>query len=244
MPILAHARTPESAGPGLKPDFPGMQQLFQRLAPSCAMVLKKNPATGAVEFLGSAFAVRQDGYLFTAVEAVKDQAEVLVSPAEDATGFQPVKREQLRCFSARVISQDTVNKVALLKLTDQAMLRLPPDLLGDSESIHPGAEILQLGFPFGRHGSIALAARAGHLVAKIQSPEGNRQLLVEGAVYSGAAGGPLVDVGRGRIVGVLLSQLALMPREDAGKKFAVPLQTDLSLAAPIETAMALLSAAG
>lgn len=221
-----------------------MEQIFQRLAPSCAMVLKKNPATGAVEFLGSAFAVRQDGYLFTAADVVKDQTEILVSPAEDAAGFQPVKREQLRCFSARVISQDAAKKVALLKLSDQAMLRLPPDLLGDSENLHPGAEIMQLGFPFGRHGSIALTTRAGHLVAKMQDPDGARQLLVEGAAYSGAAGGALVDVRRGRIVGVLLSQLVLMPREDGSKIFAVPLQTDLSLAAPIETAIALLTAAG
>ncbi|HEV7164227.1 MAG TPA: serine protease [Gammaproteobacteria bacterium] len=224
-----------------------MQQLFQRLAPSCAMVLKKNPATGAVEFLGSAFAVRQDGYLFTAAEVVKGEPEVLISPAEDALGFQSTSREQLRCFGAQVAALDVANNVALLKLADPAMLRLPPELLGDSESIRPGAEIMHLGFPFGRYGSLVLTARTGRLAAKVLTPEGSRQLLVEGTVYSGSAGGPLIDARRGRIVGIIYNQLALLPREgkesESGRKLVLPTQTDLALAAPIEAAIALLSAA-
>lgn len=220
-----------------------MEKLFQRLAPSCAMVLMKNPATGTVDFLGSAFAVRQDGYLITAAEVVKDQAQILISPADDALGFQPATREQLRCLAAEVKAVDAANNVALLKITDPVALRLPPDLLGDSESLRPGDELMQLGFPFGRHGTLVLTARRGHLAAKMLGAEGRRQLLLEGAVYSGAAGGPLIDVQRGRIVGVLSSQLALMPK-DVGRtgKFTLPLQTDLSLAAPVEAAAALLAA--
>lgn len=221
-----------------------MEQIFQRFAPTCAMVLRRNPEAGGVEFLGSAFAFRPDGHLFTAAEVVKDKTSLLVSPAEDPAGFQPTSREQLRCFGAEVAGLDAKNNVALLKLTDPAQLRLPPDLLGDSGGLQPGAELLQLGFPFGRHGSLALTARVGHLAAKVQDPAGRRQLLLEGAVYSGAAGGPLIDVRRGRIIGVLLSQLALMPKDDSGKKFALPLQTDISIAAPIEAALALLKAAG
>jgi S1-C subfamily serine protease len=221
-----------------------MEQLFQRLAPSCAMVLTRNPATGTVDFLGSAFAVRQDGHLFTAAEVVKDRTELLVSPAEDPSGFQPASREKLNCFPAKVLKQDAANNLALLKLTDSAQLRLPPDLLGDSASLIPGATLMHLGFAFGRHGSLPLLARSGCLAAKVLGPVGNRQLLVEGTAYSGAAGGPLIDVRRGCIVGVMLSPLALMPKDESGKKFALPQQTDLSLAAPIEAAMALLSSAG
>ena len=69
-----------------------MEELFRRLAPSCAMVLKRNPDTRGVEFLGSAFAVRADGRLFTAAEVVKGQDEILISPAEDALGFQQIGR--------------------------------------------------------------------------------------------------------------------------------------------------------
>ncbi|HEV2212178.1 MAG TPA: serine protease [Gammaproteobacteria bacterium] len=220
-----------------------MEELFRRLAPSCAMVLKKNPVTNAVEFLGSAFAVRQDGYLFTAAEVVKGQTQILVSPAEDALGFQPSTREQLHCFAAEVKGADAVNNVALLRIVDPIALRLPPDLLGETEALRPGAELMQLGFPFGRHGTLILTARLGHLAAKMLTTDGRRQLLVDGAVYSGAAGGALVDLRRGRIVGVLGSQLALLPKEGEGAgKLTLPLQTDLSLAAPIESASALLRA--
>lgn len=204
------------------------------------MVLTRNASTGAVEFLGSAFAVRQDGHLFTTAEVVKDRNELLVSPAGDPTGYQLVSRDKLNCFPAAVVKLDAANNLALLRLTDRAELRLP-ELLGDSAALLPGAELMYLGFAFGRHGSLALTLRSGHLASKVQDPAGRRQLLVEGAAYSGAAGGPLVDVRRGRIVGVMLSQLVLMPKEDPAKKFAMPLQTDLSLAAPIEVAAALLA---
>jgi len=219
-----------------------MEQLFQRLAPSCAMVLTRDQATGAVDFLGSAFAVRQDGHLFTAAEVVKDHGELLVSPAEDPAGFQPTSRDKLNCFAARVVKADARDGVALLRLGDQAGLRLPPDLLGDSAALLPGTELMYLGFAFGRHGSLALTLRGGRLAAKIQDASGRRQLLVEGAAYSGMAGGPLVDARSGRIVGVVQNQLVLMPKDDGSRKFALPLQTDLSLAAPIEAAAALLPA--
>lgn len=207
------------------------------------MVLSKNPATQALDFLGSAFAVRQEGYLFTAAAVVKDQTELFISPVEEPTGFQALTREKLRCFGARLVAQDTQNNVALLKLTEPSQLRLPPDLLGDSAAILPGAAVMHLGFAFGRHGSLALTARSGCLAAKTLDPTGQKQLLVEGVAYSGSAGGPLIDVGRGRIVGVMLSPLALMPKDESGKKFALPQQTDLSLAAPVEAAAALMAGA-
>ena len=103
-----------------------MERLFQTLAPSCAMLLERNPATGAVDFLGSAFAVRDDGYLLTAAELVKDKTELLVSPADDPAGFQPTRRDKLDCFPAAVLKVDGANGVALLKLADTARLRLPP----------------------------------------------------------------------------------------------------------------------
>ncbi|HEX4300712.1 MAG TPA: serine protease [Gammaproteobacteria bacterium] len=219
-----------------------MEQLFQTLAPSCAMLLERNPATNAVDFLGSAFAVREDGYLLTAAELVKDKTELLVSPAEDPTGFQPTSRDKLNCFPAVVVKVDASNGVALLKLADPAQLRLPPDLLGDSAMLIPGTEVMYLGFAFGRHGSLALITRSGCLAAKVLGPAGDRQLLVEGSAYSGTVGGPLIDVRRGRIVGVMQSPLALMPKDEGGRKFALPQQTDLSQATPIEAGAALLAA--
>jgi len=208
------------------------------------MVLSKNPATQALDFLGSAFAIRQDGYLFTAAAVTKDQTELFISPAEEPLGFQALTREKLHCFGAKLVAQDTRNNVALLKLTEPSQLRLPPDLLGDSAAILPGATVMHLGFAFGRHGSLALTARSGCLAAKTLDPAGQKQLLVEGIAYSGSAGGPLIDAGRGRIVGVMLSPLALMPKDESGKKFALPQQTDLSLAAPVEAAAALLAGVG
>jgi hypothetical protein len=54
----------------------------------------------------------------------------------------------------------------------------------------------------------------------------------------------VIDVRRGSVVGVLTSQLALLPKEEPGspRKLVMPIQTDMSLAAPIEAGLALLAA--
>lgn len=215
-----------------------MEQAFRKFAPLCAMVMRPN--ADAVEFLGTAFAVHPDGYLITAAHVVKDQEHIVISPSTDATGYQTTS-PKLRCLAASVEKIDEQNDLALLKFDEPVNLKLPSDLFGDAEKLLPGSAVMHLGYPFGKTGALALVMRSGCLSAKIEAASGARQLYVEGVAYSGSAGGPLIDTVRGRIVGIVNSQLGLLPPAKNTKGMKLPIQLDLTYAAPVESGLALLA---
>ncbi|HET7922344.1 MAG TPA: serine protease [Gammaproteobacteria bacterium] len=216
-----------------------MEQLFKKFAPLCAMVMKQNG--DSVDFLGTAFAVREDGYLATAAHVVKDQEKLLISPATDATGYQATS-QKLRCLAVSVVQMDEPHDVALLKLAEAISLKLPPDLLGDADTLAPGASIAHLGYPFGKTGVLALALRSGVLAAKTESAQGIQQLYLEGSAYSGAAGGPVLDTRHSRVIGIITRQISLVPVAQAsGSDFRLPVMTDMTYASPINVLVKLLT---
>jgi serine protease Do len=214
-----------------------MEQIFRKFAPLCAMVMKPNGES--VEFLGTAFAVHTDGYLITAAHLVKDQEQIVISPSTDATGYQTTS-PKLRCLAASVEQIDEQNDLALLKFREPINLKLPTDLFGKAEKLIPGTAVMHLGYPFGKTGALALVMRSGHLAAKVET-NGIKQLYVEGVAYSGAAGGPLIDTGQGRIVGIVNNQLGLLPPAKNAKGMKLPIQLDLTYAAPVESGLELLA---
>ena len=215
-----------------------MEQLFRKFAPLCAMVMKPNG--GSVEFLGTAFAVHTEGYLITAAHVIKGQEQIVISPATNATGYQAAA-QKLRAIAAPVQQLDEANDLALLKFSEPVQLKLPTNLFGDANMAGPGTPIMHLGYPFGTSGSLMLVMRSGHLAAKVETAQGIKQLYVEGIAYSGAAGGPLIDVAQGRIIGVINNQIGLVPKSTgADNDFKLPVLTELTFAAPINAVAALL----
>ncbi|MGH8370539.1 MAG: S1 family peptidase, partial [Gammaproteobacteria bacterium] len=211
-----------------------MEQLFRKFAPLCAMVMKPN--SDSVEFLGTAFAVHKGGYLITAAHVVKGQEHIVVSPATDVTGYQ-TSSPKLRCLVASVETTDEQNDLELLKFSEPINLKLPAGLFGDAETLVPGNPVMHLGYPFGKTGALALLMRSGSLAAKVETAQQVKQLYVEGVAYTGAAGGPLIDAARGRIIGVVNSQLGLVPPVQNAKGLKLPIQLDLTYAAPIEVVL-------
>lgn len=215
-----------------------MEKIFSRFAPLCAIVMK---AKGdSVEFLGTAFAVHAAGYLLTAAHVVKDQEKIVISPSTDATGYQTTS-PKLRCLAASVEQLDEQNDLALLKFSEPINLKLPTGLFGNADSLLPGSTVMHLGYPFGKTGALTLVMRSGCLAAKVETANGTRQLYLEGVAYSGAAGGPLIDTVQGRIVGIVNSQLGLLPPAKNAKGLKLPIQLDLTYAAPIEAGLELLA---
>jgi S1-C subfamily serine protease len=114
--------------------------------------------------------------------------------------------------------------------------------LGDADAISPGTKIMHLGYPFGTSGSLILVMRSGHLTAKVEATQGIKQLYVEGIAYSGAAGGPLVDATKGNIIGIVNSQIGLVPKPTgADNDYKLPVLTELTFATPINVVTALLN---
>lgn len=215
-----------------------MQNVFDLLSGTCVMLLKRTRDN--VEFLGTAFAIREDGFLATTAHILEKHDELMISPAKSLHGYQSMHRDKVDCMPVNLVSVDEQADVALLKLTQANTLRLPKKLLGETKNLLPGTPMMRLGFSLARYGMQTLLMHSGHLAVKLEDENATRQLLVEGVTYPDACGGPLIDTTRSEIVGVITNQLTFTVKQQFG--FAVPdknlqpetISTELTRASPIE----------
>jgi len=161
---------------------------------------------------GSGFIVSPDGYIITSSHVVAD-------PKADYTIiFEPKKK-----YSAKVISRDPINDVAVLKINAK---NLPYLELGDSEKIELGQTVIAVGNALGEfHDTISTGVISGlsryitaysgltHQAARLRG-----LIQTDAAINPGNSGGPLVDI-EGKAIGV--NTAMVMGAQNIG--FAIPI---------------------
>ncbi|HSF95027.1 MAG TPA: Do family serine endopeptidase [Thermohalobaculum sp.] len=155
--------------------------------------------------LGSGFILDSDGYVITNNHVVEDASTV------------KVKLVDRREFSAEVIGTDPQTDLALLKI--DAGKDLPSVVLGDSDKLRVGEDVVAVGNPFGLGGTVTSGIisaigrdiDAGPYVDFIQT---------DAAINRGNSGGPLFDV-EGRVIGVN-SAIISPSGGSVGVGFAIP----------------------
>ncbi|RYE04504.1 MAG: trypsin-like serine protease, partial [Sphingomonadales bacterium] len=105
------------------------------------------PTTQKAESLGSGFIISADGYVVTNNHVISagNQKGVVV---ESITVTLPDRRE----FKARLIGNDTLSDLAVLKIDGQT--NLPFVKFGDSSATRVGDWVVAIGNPFGLGGSV------------------------------------------------------------------------------------------
>ncbi len=161
---------------------------------------------------GSGFIVSPDGYIITSSHVVAD-------PKADYTIiFEPKKK-----YSAKVMSRDPINDIAVLKIDAK---NLPYLELGDSEKIELGQTVIAVGNALGEfHDTISTGVISG-LSRYITAYSGlTRQaarlrglIQTDAAINPGNSGGPLVDI-EGKAIGV--NTAMVMGAQNIG--FAIPI---------------------
>jgi S1-C subfamily serine protease len=173
------------------------QQLAAR--ESSAQASAKTPAVTpppVTQASGTAFAVRPDGYLLTALHVVKNATDIEVACPE--TGKQ---KAVLGLYS---------------EITDLAVLRTaggrtPSHLvLAEPKSIQIGQRVFTVGFPAtGLLGSNPKYTEGS--VSSLSGPGGDASYLqITVPVHSGNSGGPLLNEG-GEVVGIVVATAAPLP---------------------------------
>ncbi len=161
---------------------------------------------------GSGFIVSADGYVFTSNHVVGD------TEADYSIIFEPNKT-----FSAKVISRDPINDIAVLKIKAR---KLPYLELGDSEKIELGQTVIAVGNALGEfHDTVSTGVVSG-LSRYITAFSGlSRQaerlrglIQTDAAINPGNSGGPLVDI-EGKAIGV--NTATVMGAQNIG--FAIPI---------------------
>jgi serine protease Do len=132
--------------------------------------------------LGSGVVIDPQGYIVTNAHVVQRATKIVVTLPDN------------RDFSARLLSMDASNDLALLKI--DAGTALPFLALGTSSDLMPGETVVALGNPFGLENSVTrgvISARDRKIRKDDRELEGTF-LQTDAAINPGNSGGPLIDL--------------------------------------------------
>lgn len=161
---------------------------------------------------GSGFIVSRDGYVMTSNHVVSDlQADytVIVDPKHK--------------YSARVLSRDPINDIAILKISGK---HFPFVELADSNRIDLGEDVVAIGNPLGEFSdtlSAGIVSGLSRYISAYGGLENQMQNLrgliqTDAAINPGNSGGPLVNM-QGKAIGI--NTAMIMGAQNIG--FAIPI---------------------
>ena len=161
---------------------------------------------------GSGFIVSPDGYVITS-------SHVVVEPEADYTVIlEPEKR-----YSAKVVSRDPINDIAILKIMGR---NFPYLKMGNSDKIELGETVIAVGNALGEfHDSVSVGIISGlsrylatfnNFIGQTESLRGLIQ--TDAAINPGNSGGPLINI-NGKVIGI--NTAAVIGAQNIG--FAIPI---------------------
>ena len=161
---------------------------------------------------GSGFIVSPDGYIFTSNHVVGDK------DADYTIIYEPEKT-----FTAKVLSRDPINDIAVLKIEAENMPYLE---LGDSEKIQLGQTVIAVGNALGEfHDTISTGVVSGlsRYITAFSGVTKQAEMLrgliqTDAAINPGNSGGPLVDID-GKVIGI--NTASVIGAQNIG--FAIPI---------------------
>ena len=163
---------------------------------------------------GSGVIVSSDGTILTCAHVV-----------EGATNINVQLNGSDEQYPATVVGSDSVSDVAVLKIEADG---LTPAVLGDSDKLAVGEEVIAVGNPLGTLGGTVTNGIIGALNRQI-TVEGNEMTLIQhsAAVSPGNSGGGLFNA-NGELIGIVNAKSDSSEAEGLG--FAIPINTATDVA--------------
>lgn len=137
---------------------------------------------------GSGFIISSDGYILTNFHVIEDSDSISVSLYDGST------------YEAALIGYDESNDIAVLKIDAADLI---PVILGDSDALYVGDQVVAIGNPLGE---LTFSLTAGYVSAKdrqvtLSSTVTMNLIQTDCAINSGNSGGALFNM-YGEVVGV------------------------------------------
>ncbi len=164
------------------------------------------------EGTGSGSVIDTQGHILTNYHVVEEAREIQVTLFNGQT------------FEGRMIGQDPINDVAVLKI-DAPQEMLYPVTLGDSSRLRVGQNVYAIGNPFGLERTLT----TGVVSSLNRSLPGRRNRMlksiiqIDAAINPGNSGGPLLD-SRGRLIG-MNTAIASRTGQSSDVGFAIPVNS-------------------
>ncbi|MDR3228626.1 MAG: Do family serine endopeptidase [Puniceicoccales bacterium] len=166
--------------------------------------------------LGSGTIVHPDGYILTNRHVVSTPNG---EPAEEIT----VELSDKRKFTAKVVGADPKTDIAVIKIEDKNVGKLPIAKIADSSALRVGDIVFAVGNPLGVGMSVSqgIVSALAREIGILRSEGGLESFIqTDASINPGNSGGPLVDT-EGRVIGVNTA-IASPTRSSIGLGFAVP----------------------
>ena len=143
---------------------------------------------------GSGFVITQDGYILTNYHVIKDANAIKVAFVDGTT------------YDAKLVGGEEENDIAVLKIDATG---LTPVVLGNSDDIKVGEEVVAIGNPLGE---LTFSMTKGIVSAKdrsitMSSGEVMNMIQTDTAINNGNSGGPLFDM-YGQVIGITSAKLS------------------------------------
>lgn len=158
---------------------------------------------------GSGIVISDDGYILTNAHVVDDMTSYTVQ----VTTTDPIEGTGVtEKYDAALVGSDTDTDLAVLKIDATG---LQAAVLGDSDNLHLGDDIVVIGNPLGLETSVSKGIISG-LNRQISSNERSlSSIQTDAAINSGNSGGAMFDM-YGNVVGVVNEKLVNNYAENVG----------------------------
>ena len=159
---------------------------------------------------GSGVILTEDGYIATCAHVVDGAKSVKVTLNDDTS------------YDAAIVGTDSKNDIAIIKIDATG---LAPAVVGDSETLTVGSEVIAIGNPLGELRGTATAGIISATNRTIEV-EGQAMTLIQtdAAISPGNSGGGLFDA-TGKLIGIVNAKVSDSRAEGLG--FAIPVNSVL-----------------
>jgi S1-C subfamily serine protease len=213
-PASATSSPPVDAGDRDQP----VESIAQAVTPSVVNIAVEQQVSdffgrsGVQAGNGSGVIIRSDGYILTNNHVVRDASKITVK-----IGLEDVP--------AKIVGADSVSDIAVIKVDRKG---LTAAVLGDSDNLKVGQEVVAIGSPFGldktvTSGIVSALHRSG-LAGDPQSTTVYANLIqTDAAINPGNSGGALADMS-GKVIGINTLIQTGGAQQSAGIGFAIPVK--------------------
>ena len=157
---------------------------------------------------GSGVILTEDGYIATCAHVVDGAKSVKVTLNDDTS------------YDATIVGTDSKNDIAIIKIDATGLV---PAVVGDSETLTVGSEVIAIGNPLGELRGTATAGIISAVNRTIEV-EGQAMTLIQtdAAISPGNSGGGLFDA-TGKLIGIVNAKVNDSQAEGLG--FAIPVNS-------------------
>lgn len=168
----------------------------------------------SISMLGTAFFIREDGYLVTPRHVINDQDKGLVILLPHIRGmneYQDLSDTSCNCVDVEIVEIDPIRDLAILKLKNNGVFTLPIPSLGAIDDVNVGETVQMFGYPHCTEGRRVLTYQSTAIGAKFLLSTNSiksKQAVLNIQSRPGQSGSLVFSERSNKIIGVLLGTYA------------------------------------